>query len=108
MSGEEFSRHARRYASVRDVSAWVPNFPGRRGLARLCDLLSYALHPQARKGIPRSFNSIGNAWPLSVPGKAPRCVTIRYPVLARSKAVETRVVLDPAAASSADGPQGAT
>ena len=95
-------------ASVRDVSAWVPNFPGRRWLARLCDLLSYALHPQARKGIPRSFDSIGNTWPLSVPGKASRCVIIRFPVLARGKAVESRVILDPAAASSADGPQGAT
>ena len=108
LSGEEFTRLARRYASVRDVSAWVPNFPGRRGLARLCDFLSYALHPQARKGIPRSFNSIGNTWPFAVPGKAPPRVIIRYPVLARGKAVETRVILDPAAASSADGPQGAT
>ncbi len=108
LNDEEFARLAKRYASIRDVSAWIPEFPGRRSLARVCDFLSYALHDTARKGVPASFNSIGNAWPFAIPAKTPSKVTIQYPVLAQGKEHETTVVLDRTTDSNLPSSRGAT
>jgi FkbM family methyltransferase len=93
ISDDEFGLIAGRCASVRDISSWVPKFPGRSTLARIFDFLSYALHDHARKGIPAAFNAIGNAWPLTVNGRQPKEVQIRYPVLGRGKIGEIRINL---------------
>lgn len=85
ISAEEFTRLANRYAGVKDISTRVPDFPGRQAVARLLDALSYALHKNAKKGVPASFNAVGNAWPATVSGRAPVEVKITYPVLGEKR-----------------------
>ncbi len=93
LSEDEFKLLVGRYASVKDVSGWIPDFPGRRTVARIFDFLSYVFHDHARKGVPAAFNSIGNSWPLVVSGRKPKEIKLRYPVLGRGKVSEKRIDL---------------
>lgn len=64
-----------------DLSDRVPNFPGRTGLALLFDSLSYALYPKMKKGVPFSFNSLGNHWVVRNKRNTPDSVFLHCPVL---------------------------
>lgn len=64
-----------------DLSDRVPNIPGRMGLALLFDSLSYALYPNMKKGVPFSFNSLGNHWVVQSGKNKPSSVFLHCPVL---------------------------
>jgi len=65
-----------------DLSDRVPGFPGKATLARLFDVLSYALQPNMKKGVPHAFNGLGNHWVVKRPGAPPDHVDIYCPVMA--------------------------
>jgi FkbM family methyltransferase len=64
-----------------DLSDRIPNFPGRTGLALLFDSLSYAFYPKMKKGVPFSFNSLGNHWVVRNGKNNPSTVFLHCPVL---------------------------
>ncbi len=62
-------------------------------MARLFDVLSYALHPNMKKGVPHAFNGLGNHWVVRRAGKPPTHVKLYCPVL-KSGAVNRSKVID--------------
>ena len=67
--------------STTDIAERVPNFPGRATIGHIADVVSYALHPQAKKGIPKGFNGLGNQWVMTRRNKRPTKVEIYKPVI---------------------------
>ncbi len=80
VTAAEFRSLARDWSSVVDIASRIPNFPGRLRVARLFDALSYALHTNAKKGIPQPFDTIGNPWRLTVRGRRQDRIRIKDPI----------------------------
>ncbi|MBN42914.1 MAG: hypothetical protein CL573_05430 [Alphaproteobacteria bacterium] len=78
---EEFDAVVNPLVQTSDLSDRIPDFPGRTRLALLFDSLSYAFYPTMKKGIPYSFNSLGNHWVVGRKGNQPSSVFLHCPVL---------------------------
>jgi FkbM family methyltransferase len=81
ITADEFDRLSRMFCATTDIAELVPDFPGRSTLATLFDVLSSALHKQAKKGVPPVFNEIGNSWVMRRRGVQPDQVRIYYPII---------------------------
>jgi hypothetical protein len=81
LDGQEFEAIVTPLTRTNDLSDRVPSFPGRMGLALLFDSLSYALYPNMKKGVPFSFNSLGNHWVVRNGRSNPSSVSLHCPVL---------------------------
>ena len=92
ISSEEFSLLSETFASTTDLAGLIPDFPGRTSLAHMFDVLSSALHRQAKKGIPPVFNGIGNAWVVPRRGERPGRVRIYYPVIGEEASSHIKVI----------------
>ena len=93
ISPEDFSRLSSMLTATIDLAERIPDFPGRLTIARLADVISYALHRRAKKGIPAAFNEIGNSWVVARRGERPTKVEIYKPVISdgpskRSKTID--------------------
>lgn len=81
LNAEEFDDIVTPWIRTSDLSDRIPNFPGRTGLALLFDSLSYAFYPSMKKGVPYSFNSLGNHWVIRKTKNGPSSVFLHCPVL---------------------------
>ena len=81
ISPDEFDILAQAFSTTTDIAELIPDFPGKIRMATLFDVLSSALHKQAKKGVPPVFNGIGNGWVMRRRGARPDKVRIYYPIL---------------------------
>lgn len=81
LAAEEFDAVVNPLIRTCDLSDRIPNFPGRTRLALLFDSLSYAFYPTMKKGVPYSFNSLGNHWVVKNKKNRPASVFLHCPVL---------------------------
>ena len=81
LQAEEFDDIVTPWIQTSDLSDCIPNFPGRTRLALLFDSLSYAFYPSIKKGVPYSFNSLGNHWVVRTTKNDPTSVFLHSPVL---------------------------
>lgn len=92
ISAEEFSLLSETFVSTTDLAGVVPNFPGRATVTRLVDLLSYALHRDAKKAVPEAFNALGNRWVVQRRGRRPHQVEIYKPVISEGVSRHIKVI----------------
>ena len=81
LNRHEFAATVKPIIATVDLSDRIPSFPGRVALARLFDVLSYALQPNMKKGVPHAFNGLGNHWVVKRAGQAPTHVELYCPIL---------------------------
>jgi FkbM family methyltransferase len=81
INDDEFADIAAPLVRTSDLSDRTPNLPGRMALAQLFETLSYALHPNMKKGVPYAFNGLGNHWVVKRGSKSPDSVGLHCPVL---------------------------
>lgn len=81
LNDDEFADIAAPLVRTSDLSDRTPNLPGRMALAQLFETLSYALHPNMKKGVPYAFNGLGNHWVVKRGSKIPESVGLHCPVL---------------------------
>jgi hypothetical protein len=92
LDAAEFSAIVEPLAATVDLSDRTPNMPGREALARLFDVLSYALQPNMKKGVPHAFNGLGNHWIVRRHGRRPHQVRLHCPVLRSGAKARTKIV----------------
>lgn len=81
LDADEFADIAAPLVRTSDLSDRTPNLPGRMALAQLFETLSYALHPNMKKGVPYAFNGLGNHWVVKRGSNIPESVGLHCPVL---------------------------
>ena len=81
LTAQEFSDIAQPLIATVDLSDRVPSFPGRMLLATIFETLAYALHPSIKKGVPYSFNGLGNHWVVRRRSKSPTTVELYCPII---------------------------
>lgn len=80
LTGGEADLLANMYTTTQDASWRIPDFPGKRLLATLADLISYLLQPTAKIAVPPLHNNLGNRPRLLTRSPRPDAVVLSYPI----------------------------